>query len=149
MLFLHAVLHAANLFVGTEAAKQGSRGMCERSGGRWTGRGGKKEQTQEGKRKRRNEKQERRINGSGETGRGRGTAVRIEQVCRGEIRVLQVSLQDCYIDLKGSKTKRCAESFITGSRRVDIISNAVLALYYKAIIPNTCRRAHAHTHYIV
>lgn len=111
--------------------------------------GGKKKQTQEGKRKRRNERQERRITGSGGAGRGRGTAVRIEQVCRGEIRVLQVSLQDCYIDLRGSKTKRCAESFITGSRRVDIISNAVVALYYEAIIPNTCRHAHAHTRYIV
>lgn len=77
-----------------------------------------------------------------EDNQGRGAAVRIEQVCRGEIRELQVSLQDCYIDLRGSKTKRCAESFITASRRVNMVSNTACALYYEAIIPNTCPHTH-------
>lgn len=34
---------------------------------------------------------------------------RIEQVCREEIRVLQVSLQDWYIDLRERERQRCAE----------------------------------------
>lgn len=83
--------------------------------------------------------------GEGDRGEARAggewrEAARIEQVCKGEIRVLQVSLQDWYIDLRESKTKRCGESFITGSRVVNIISNAALSLYYEAIIPNTCQR---------
>lgn len=47
-------------------------------------------------------------------GRREREAARIEQVCKEEIRVLQVSLQDWYIDLRESKTKRCGESFNTG-----------------------------------
>lgn len=78
--------------------------------------------------------------GGGVGGGERREAARIEQVCKGEIRVLQVSLQDWYIDLRESKTKRCGESFITGSRVVNIISNAALSLYYEAIIPNTCQK---------
>lgn len=78
--------------------------------------------------------------GAGGGGGERREAARIEQVCKGEIRVLQVSLQDWYIDLRESKTKRCGESFITGSRVVNIISNAALSLYYEAIIPNTCQK---------
>lgn len=53
--------------------------------------------------------------GGGNGGREWREVARIEQVCKGEIRVLQVSLQDWYIDLRESKTKRCGESFITGS----------------------------------
>lgn len=47
-------------------------------------------------------------------GEERREAARIEQVCKGEIRVLQVSLQDWYTDLRERKTKRCGETFSTG-----------------------------------
>lgn len=117
-----------------------SGGVCKRRGGRRTGREG------EGSEKPRGEEEEEWSRVSG--GWGGAEGMRIEQVCRGEIRVLQVSLQDGYIDLRGSKTKRCAGSFITGSRRVNIVSNAACALHYEAIIPNTCPDTHTHTHSI-
>lgn len=48
---------------------------------------------------------------------GRREVARIEQVCREEIRVLQVSLQDWYIDLRERERQRGVEreSFITGN----------------------------------
>lgn len=57
----------------------------------------------------------------GERGGGeeRREAARIEQVCKEEIRVLQVSLQDWYTDLRERKTKRCGESFSTGELRLE------------------------------
>lgn len=52
----------------------------------------------------------------GERGGGeeRREAARIEQVCKEEIRALQVSLQDWYTDLRERKTKGCGESFRAG-----------------------------------
>lgn len=60
-------------------------------------------QSREGERTRR-EGKERREKWRG--GEERREVARIEQVCRGEIRVLQVSLQDWYIDLRESKRDR-------------------------------------------
>lgn len=89
---------------------------------------------------RREDKTGREKRGERSGGEERREAARIEQVCKEEIRVLQVSLQDWYIDLRESKTKRCGVSFSTANCVLNIISNAALLLYYKAIITNTCHK---------